>query len=225
MRFNSKAHMTRELLSGKRFKNAKGVVIYYDANLQNPFRCGLNSMDRVWEQYNEDIWEEIKPQQPPIIGGAWDLCQRSVAEEAKPRHVHQDLIDSYQDGQVWQYRHNINAKWLNLSNHSTSWQPDWEEDTQYRLHPHNDLIQAHRNGAKIQAYICGDWIEEPNPDWYEDTKYRIAPTKEFVLIYEWKFKTPSSWMIEVLLMSEKDAKVYFEGREYKKTGRYWEVEV
>jgi hypothetical protein len=43
------------------------------------------------------------------------------------------------------------------------------------VHTHQALIDAHRNGATIQAYICGDWIEEPNPDWYEDTTYRIKP--------------------------------------------------
>jgi hypothetical protein len=225
MQFNSKGHMALALLEGKRFKNPRGVVIYYDANLQNPFRCGLNAMDRVWEDYSDDIWEEVETGPIPVINGAWDLCRRSAAEESKPRHVHQDLIDSYQDGQVWQYRHNINAKWLDPSNHLTSWQPDWEEDTQYRLHPHNDLIQAHRNGAKIQAHICGDWVEEPDPDWYEDTEYRIKPDTKTV--YEWMSKQhlDGAWVTTSLLMSEEEAKRHFVGYEYQKTGRYWEVEV
>jgi hypothetical protein len=74
-------------------------------------------------------------------------------------------MDTYQDGQAWQYRIDDAADWLNLFTQFVYQQPAWNEDTQYRLHPHNDLIQAHRNGAKIQAYICGDWVEEPNPDW------------------------------------------------------------
>jgi hypothetical protein len=225
MRFNSKAHMALELITGNRFKNHEGGVIHYDACFTDPFRYNTDDMRTVWDAYGDDVWEEVTTHRMPIFNGAWDLCQRTVVEEAKPRHVHQDLIDSYQDGQVWQYRHNINAKWLNLSNHLTSWQPDWEEDTQYRLHPHNDLIQAHRNGAKIQAYIGGDWIEEPNPDWYEDTEYRIKPATK--TIYEWMFKPKLSndWVITSALMSEEEAKGPFVECEYHKTGRSWEVEV
>jgi hypothetical protein len=182
-------------------------------------------MDRVWEDYGEDIWEEVTTHRMPIFNGAWDLCQRTLVEEAKPRHVHQDLIDSYQDGQAWQYKMAGEDAYSDCKKNGVWVEPKWGARKTYRLHPHNELIQAHNNSAKIQAYVCGDWVEEPYPDWYEDTKYRIAPTKEFVLIYEWRFKTPGGWMIESLLMSEKDAKVYFERHEYQKTGRYWEVEV
>jgi hypothetical protein len=201
MKFNSKVHMAQELIAGKRFADDIDVVVYYDEKLPNPFRYGSSEMNGIWDDYNKDIWTEVKP-----------------------RHVHQDLIDSYQEGQVWQYRHSSNANWRDLSNHLTDWQPDWKEDTQYRLHPHNELIQAHRNGAKIQAYICGDWIEEPYPDWYEDTQYRVKPVTKTV--YEWMFKTKykNNWIVESILLSEEEAKHYFNKHEYQKTGRSWEVE-
>jgi hypothetical protein len=204
MKFDSKAHMAQELIAGKLFTSHLGVTIHYDPSeeLTCPFRYGDKSIGGVWELYNRDIWEEVKP-----------------------RHVHQDLIDSYQDGQVWQYRHNVNANWLNLSNHLTSWQPDWKEDTQYRLHPYNDLIQAHNSGAKIEYYVRGDWVVDTDPDWYEDIQYRIKPNTKTV--YEWLYKTnfTSNWEISPVLKSEEEAKDFFDRCKYKKTGREFEVEV
>jgi hypothetical protein len=202
MKFESKAQMAQELIAGKRFINKTGEVLHYDGNRPySPFRLGENSMNVSWESYNQDIWTEIKP-----------------------RHVHQDLIDSYQDGQVWQYRHNTNANWLDLSNHLTSWQPDWDENTQYRLHPHNDMIQAHRSGAKIQAHILGEWVEATNPNWNEDVQYRIKPATK--VLHEWMYKARFSkkMLVETLLMTEEEAKEAFDDQPYQKTGRSWEVE-
>jgi hypothetical protein len=46
-------------------------------------------------------------------------------------------------------------------------------------------------------------------------------------VYEWMLKSKFShkWMVEDLLMSEEEAKDYFDKHEYQKTGRSWEVEV
>jgi hypothetical protein len=203
MKFESKAHMAQELIAGKRFINKTGEVLHYDGNRPySPFRLGENSMNVSWENYNQDIWTEIKP-----------------------RHIHQDLIDSYQDGQVWQYRHNSKANWLDLSNHLMSWQPDWDENTQYRLHPHNKFIQAYRNGAQIQVYNHGKWVDIPDPSWHEDDQYRIKPATK--IVYEWMFKSKfeNKWMIEEVLLDEEEAKGHFEKHEYRKTGREFEVEV
>jgi hypothetical protein len=228
MRFDSKAHMVQELLAGKRFKDRtrNNGILYYDERLINPFQYGKEPAFGIWQMYDKDIWEEVESTSPPVINGSFDLCQRTVVEEVKPRHVHQDLIDSYQDGQVWQYRHNTNANWLDLSNHLTSWQPDWDEDTQYRLHPHNDLIQAHSRGAKIQVYSNDEWVDiELEPYWHEGSQYRIKPATK--TIYEWTVETRFSrrLMIIPLLMNEEEASEYFHGRKYHKTGRSWEVEV
>jgi hypothetical protein len=202
VKFESKKQMAKELMDGKKFIDDSGLEIYYDERYPNPFRCSAEEMSGIWHMYDRDIWMEVDNQ----------------------RHVHQDLMDSYQDGQSWQYRVDDNTDWVNLFTQFACHQPAWYDDTQYRLHPHNELIQAHRNGAKIQAYICGDWVEESNPDWYEDTQYRIKPATK--VVYEWMLKSKFSpkWMIEVLLMSEDEAKDYFSEHEYQKTGRSWEVE-
>jgi hypothetical protein len=203
VKFESKMQMAKELMDGKKFIDDSGLEIYYDERYPNPFRCSSNEMSGIWHMYDRDIWSEV----------------------VNHRHVHQDLMDSYQDGQAWQYRINDGADWVNLFTRVVYQKPAWKEYIQYRLHLHNGLIQAHRNGAKIQVYICGDWVEEHNPDWYEDTKYRVKPATKTV--YEWMFKLKfnSKWMVETLLMDEEEVKNYFDVYKYQKTGRSWEVEV
>jgi hypothetical protein len=218
--------MAQELIAGKRFVDDSGVVIYYDEKSPNPFRYGSYTMLGMWYTHAEDIWVEIKPQHTPIIGGPFDLCQSNVVEDVKPCHVHQNLIDSYQAGQVWQLSvPHMDGVYTDCKTNGEWVKPDWYAHSTYRLHPHNELIQAHRNGAKIQAYICGDWIEEPHPDWYEDTQYRIKPATE--TLYEWMYKTlgESTWIIVPTLMTEDKAKNHFDFLEHQKTGRSWEVEV
>jgi hypothetical protein len=203
MRFESKAHIVLELMAGKRFRNTAGFVIHYDAKFQNPFRCNANNMSCVWELYGEDIWTELKP------------C-----------HVHQELIDSYDEGQAWQcmsvvlglyYDCKVNGEWV---------EPDWYEHMIYRLHPLNDLIKAYQKGAKIQAYNHGKWLDVLEPYWYDCIKYRIKPKTK--IIYEWicKSKLGGTWELGALLLSEEEAKeYYFNEYEYRKTGREFKVEV
>jgi hypothetical protein len=202
MKSDSKARPAQELIEGKRFKSITGLVIYDDETFTKPFYHNSDEMFVVWERYNEDVWTEVKE-----------------------RHIHQDLIDIYQDGQAWQYRNDSDADWVDLSTRFVYRQPAWKKDTQYRLHPHNDLIQAHRNGAKIQVYIHGDWVEEPDPDWYVYTQYRIKPIT--TTVYEWMYKHNSNdnWFIAAMIMSEERAKVELSNYKYRKTGRSWEVEV
>ena len=89
---------------------------------------------------------------------------------------HQALIDSYNPEDTWQCKAE-GLEWVTLN---TDLHPSFDDKYEWRLHPHNDLIKAWKKGAKIEAYIVGDWVEEPNPDWYEDTQYRIKPESEFV---------------------------------------------
>jgi hypothetical protein len=204
--------MAQELIAGKRFVNKHSDVIRYDESFRNsPFRISrYNNIDDSvpmvdeWNAFGQNIWTEVKP------------C-----------NVHQDLIDSYKEGQAWQYKGATKntSFWSDSIDDAGDWcEPSWLSSVQYRLHPYNDLIQAHRNGAKIQAYICGEWVEEPNPDWYEDTEYRIKPSTK--IVYEWMYKPKSSnnWFIAYMLMDEKLAKVELVKYEYRKTGRAWEVE-
>lgn len=204
MRFESKAHMAQELLSGKRFRNKAGTIIHYNENKSySPFRIGEDSMSSTWDTYIKDIWEEVKP-----------------------RHVHQDLIDSYEKGQAWQYLEpHMAGLWQDSKSCNTWIEPCWNERNEYRLHPYNDLIQAFNNGAKIQYNYNGKWADTTNPNWCVYLQHRIKPTTK--TIYEWMYKSmlDNKWEVESLIMDEKEAKKYFCKQEYKKTGRSWEVEV
>jgi hypothetical protein len=137
------------------------------------------------------------------------------------KHIHQDLIDSYQEGQVWQSKRNVEDSWENI----VDIEPTWKKKTQYRLHPHNDMIREHRNGATIQSYVRGGWLTVANPSWSELVEYRIKPNTK--TMYEWVFKSKisSKWIVEDLLIGEEDAKAYFNEHEYHKTGKSWTVEL
>jgi hypothetical protein len=204
MKFNSKAHMAQELIAGKRFENHVGGVIFYDASSYNPYRYDEDEMSGVWDTYCKDIWTEI---------------------ECEERHVHQDLIDSYKEGQAWQYSIPPMCDFYSDCKKDGAWvEPEWSEDSIYRLHPYNDLIQAHRNGAEIQYNtFCGKWVDTANPNWLEVIRFRIKPTPK--VVYEWMYKSKftNKWLVEDVLMCEKEAKDRFRKREYRKTGRSWEV--
>jgi hypothetical protein len=196
--------MAQELIAGKRFSDDIDVVIYYDEKLSNPFRYGSNEMIGIWDDYNKDIWTEVKP-----------------------RHIHQDLIDNYVKGQAWQYLEpHMDGLYKDCKSCSTWIEPSWNTRNKYRLHPHNDLIQAHRNGAKIQVYSHGEWVDiELEPYWYEASQYRIKPLTK--TIYEWmyKHKSNNNWFIMQMMMDEERAKAELAKYEYCKTGRSWEIEV
>jgi hypothetical protein len=59
MKFDSKAHMTKELMSGKKFIEDGGLEIYYDERYTNPFRCNAEEMSGIWNMYDKDIWTEV----------------------------------------------------------------------------------------------------------------------------------------------------------------------
>jgi hypothetical protein len=200
MKFDSKSHMVQELIAGKQFESSSGAIICYNAAFSNPFRYDEDAMLSIWDAYDEDIWTEVKQ-----------------------HHVHQDLIDNYRKGQAWQYKPAGKELYTDCIVSGIWVEPVWAEDTVYRLHQHNDLIQAHRKGAEIQVYDQGEWVNVFNISWHEDTQYRIKPATSTV--YEWIYKSKydNKWLVEDTLMSEKEAKDRFRKREYRKTGRSWEV--
>ena len=139
-----------------------------------------------------------------------------------PRHQH--LIDSYKPEDTLQFK---NLKYPLQGWIECSGRPEWNEDYDYRIHPHNDLIKAWKKGAKIEAYIVGDWVEERNPDWYEDTQYRIKPATKTV--HEWIYEASVgnvNYFVSTWLTDENVE--YFFGidtpKQKYKTGRSWEVE-
>jgi hypothetical protein len=211
MKFESKAHMAQELIAGKRFRNNDNTEIFYSENRSQPFRVdnpnweNSVSMSSFWSSFDQDVWTEVKP-----------------------RHVHQDLIDSYQEGQAWQYRPTCSPRWENCRYRSGGWyKPEWREDVEYRLHPHNELIQAHFNGAEIQYYTHGDdeycWVDDPTPCWNTYLKYRIKPKQ--ATLYEWMYLVSTIWNVYPSLYTEEDAAEHFGSMVHKKTGRSFEVAV
>lgn len=84
---------------------------------------------------------------------------------------HQHLIDSYNPEDTWQIK--MGDVWCVI------YEPKWYEACEYRLHPHNDLIKAHKKGAKIECKYEGkEWRDASSDDiwsWYEDAEYRIKP--------------------------------------------------
>jgi len=91
------------------------------------------------------------------------------------RHVHQDLIDAFENGAKIEYRDDYSEDW------TTTRAPAWGTDTQYRIKPerhvHQDLIDAWKNGAKIQWRndSHGKWIDEHTPMFNTNSVYRIKP--------------------------------------------------
>jgi hypothetical protein len=153
-----------------------------------------------------------------------------VYKKEKLIRIHQCLIDSYKAGQAWQFSlPHTGGEYMDCKINGAWIEPSWDDSNTYRLHPHNELIQAYNNGTKIQAYICDEHIEQwedvTDPCWYEDIEYRIKPATKTV--YEWMSKQhlDGAWVTTSLLMSEEEAKRHFIGYEYHKTGRSWGVEV
>jgi hypothetical protein len=222
MKFESKAHMAQELLSGKRFRTAEAEIFYSEKQLQ-PFRFRMLNWDHSapiessWLNFNKDIWEEVKT--PP------------------ERHIHQDLIDSYKPGQAWQFKQRQvwqfkqnRGDWKDCIHDKTGvwFQPTWRTDVDYRLHPHNELIQAHRNGAEVQHYTHGDdeycWVDDPTPCWDTYLEYRIKPKQ--ATLYEWMVRKHGAWHVHSELCTEFEAPSVFSAGyivEYRKTGRSWEL--
>ena len=94
---------------------------------------------------------------------------------------HQELIDSYDPLNTYQIDSDEGGDgWTTLKE-----VPQWLECRDYRLHPHNSLIIAHSNGAKIQVFDYDGanteqyWHNDPNPTWDTNLKYREHTEPEF----------------------------------------------
>lgn len=136
-----------------------------------------------------------------------------------PRH--QALIDAYDPEDTWQVLYDETIWELVHGN------PIWSETSDYRIHPHNSLIKAHKEGAKIESYIAGEWVEESTINWSENTQYRIKPKSKITkTVYEWLWRDSNGhWFTHTPLLTEERAKKHFGKSAYAKTGRSWEVDV
>lgn len=72
----------------------------------------------------------------------------------------------------------------------------------------------------VECAMSSEWDSFCLDIWTE-----VEPEPETKTVYEWMFKPTSSntWVIEPVLMTEKEAAEWFEV-EYRKTGRSWEIE-
>lgn len=51
-------------------------------------------------------------------------------------------------------------------------------------HVHAALIKAWADGAKIQVYWRGEWVDITDPVWPHDSKYRIKPEPVYTAYYK-----------------------------------------
>jgi hypothetical protein len=103
-------------------------------------------------------------------------------------------------------------------------EPRWVKRLEYRLHPHNDLIQAHRNGTKIQHFnqIRNVWVYDAEPKWHESWVYRVKP--ETNVVYEYLVQYYEAGNFDMLLSTEDKASEEFQHYyKYIKTNRSWEI--
>ena len=89
-------------------------------------------------------------------------------------HKHATVIKAWADNQdiQIQYKTNCTHEWR------TCYVPEWDECHEYRVkHKHQDLIDAHAKGAKIQYIFpnTGAWIDISTPSWSNHIEYRIKP--------------------------------------------------
>jgi hypothetical protein len=67
MKFESKAHMAQELMAGKKFRNTYGDIIHYDSSQVVPFMFESEPMLLIWDAWEDDIWEEVKPRRTTTV--------------------------------------------------------------------------------------------------------------------------------------------------------------
>lgn len=121
---------------------------------------------KVQYLYKEE-WKDV----PEKTGEIYPTHQYRL----KPVNPHYDLILAHLSGANIELQCD-NSSWLWTKN------PDWCESIKYRLkpktpHKHQETIDAHQNGAKIQWRLCGAaiWADANHPVWNEDHEYRIKP--------------------------------------------------
>jgi hypothetical protein len=103
-------------------------------------------------------------------------------------------------------------------------EPRWVKRLEYRLHPHNNLIQLHRNGTKIQYFkqIHNVWVYDAEPKWHESWVYRVKP--ETNVVYEYLVQYYEAGNFDMLLSTEDKASEEFQHYyKYIKTNRSWEI--
>lgn len=142
-------------------------------------------------------------------------------------HKHCKEIIAWARGAVIQYK--AGNKWEDVLDNK----PTWNEKDIYRVKPayedwQLDLIQAVKDGKKVEALVNGIWIpasvldrlvrhdEVAEYEWYPEDKYRVKDEPKYVWTYE---SNNGNWYLSSLVCSVAQAKKYFESagvKNYKK---------
>ena len=97
--------------------------------------------------------------------------------------------------------------------------PDWSNEVdEYRVkpqpHKHQELMDAHKNGAIIQMQLLdGGWMVVENPNWLDHYVYRVRPQTNTTL-YAWLNKSDGS-----IHLDEEVPGFIKEDKEYKYLGK------
>ena len=141
------------------------------------FKQGVNALDREGNEWRyvgtltgNDIDHPIAAQK---IGDLFDLETFtnngfSVIGNTSPSDLvsmvsrHAELKKTYVEGDVWQHRPHESEPWETLEQ-----EPQWLDVFDYRIHPLNDFIKAHKADEKVmwQDAIIGKSFDWDHPKW------------------------------------------------------------
>ena len=128
------------------------------------FKQGVNALDREGNEWRyvgtltgNDIDHPIAAQK---IGDLFDLETFtnngfSVIGNTSPSDLvsmvsrHAELKKTYVEGDVWQHRPHESEPWETLEQ-----EPQWLDVFDYRIHPLNDFIKAHKDGDLVMIWDC-----------------------------------------------------------------------
>lgn len=196
------------------------------------FKSGQNAVDREDNEWcyvgmiNNDIYPIVAQRNGTLVltvltnDGECNVTQGSEQDLISMVSRHTELKKTYVEGDVWQFRSSELEDWELLTE-----EPKWFEEFDYRIHPLNEFIKAHKAGEVVMwkdAIVKEDfnWDEE----WLEPSDFMVKPKTKIVYEWMWKSESSNDWLVSMHLSTEEGAVEHFGDTTYQKTGRSWEVE-
>lgn len=121
------------------------------------------------------------------LRGAYRSSKESDYDLVSMVSRHQALIDAYDPEDTWQFSIKTYDNWFDIEG-----KPEWEENREFRLPPHNDLIKALKSGKEIVAtntdgnevpLDCLEDLLDPRKDW-DDLRIKTEPEFEYPIYKE-----------------------------------------
>ena len=157
------------------------------------------------------------------IEAVFNFSEKELNEKADMFYRHDELKKSYVEGDVWQFICRLGGEWQSLVG-----EPNWSSTNYYdhRIHPLNEFIKAHNAGETVmwQDAVVGESFGWDHPKWKPED-FTIVQKPKTKTVYEWMWRENCNWYVNAKLVTEQEAYEQYEGLDYKKTGRSWEVEV